>query len=294
MKKLTLFAAASLMLALLASCKPGTDDPAGPDEPAKPEVLTAKDNLVLHFSFEANEAPGTGVAFVESKGSASLDQKGFIGKGWTNTSGNNLTQAYTKYSVASSNALSGVKDITFTAWVKLIESCSKGAILSLNGMPSGFDWPLFIAYFDNSSVGDDGVKSQQVNGRLVFHDGAGNEQNLWLDTWDPAFAKYDSWFQFAFTYQHDSGDWALYVDGVQVKTANFEPKIEFSNLLTASTNALYVGGWASFIEGASTQDWQSYFAGSMDEIRIYNRVLSESELQALRKEELVISLDEAE
>ena len=72
MKKLTLFAAASLTLALIASCVPQNDDPQIPEEPEKPEVQTAKDNLVLHFSFEADEAPGTGVAFVGSSPVAAL------------------------------------------------------------------------------------------------------------------------------------------------------------------------------------------------------------------------------
>ena len=285
MKKSFLFAASVLMLAMV-SC---TEKPA--PEPEKPEAKTAKENLVLYLGFEADETPGTGIALVESKGSASLNNDGFIGKCWTNTSGNNMTQAYTKYSVAANSAFSNLKDITFTAWVKLKEECSKGALMSLNGMPAGFDWPLFIAYFDNLRTNEEtGVKEQQVNGRLVFHDADGNEQNVWLDTWDAAFAKFDTWFQFAFTYTSSTGAWALYVDGVEVKTAEFLPGFDFCKLLTNATNTMYIGGWASFIEGASNQDWQSYFAGSMDEIRIYNKALTAAELSSLRKEELAISL----
>ena len=298
MKKYFLFAASLLMLASFSSCKDkenpdsGTDDPTGgTPEVTRPEVTTAKENLVLHFGFEAGETPGKGVALVGSNGSASLDGDGYIGKGWTNTSGNNLTEAYTKYSVAS-GALAGISDVTFTAWVKLKEDYAKGAILSLNGMPAGFDWPLFIIYFDNPGVNEDSVKWQQVNGRLVFHDGSGNEQNLWLDNSDPAFAKYGSWFHFAFTYKASTGEWALYVDGVQIRAAEFEPKIEFSNLVLPASDALYVGGWSSFIEGFSSADWQSFFAGSLDEIRLYDKALSESEIQALRKEEVTIALDQ--
>ena len=289
MKKFFLFAASFAMLAMFASCEP-KDEPT--PEPEKPTVKTCADNLVLHFGFEANETPGTGVALVESKGAASLDGDGYIGKGWSNTTGNNLNQAYTKYSLASASGLSGMKDVTLTAWVKLSKECSKGAILSINGMPAGFDWPLFIAYFDNTQTTEEGVEEQQVNGRLVFHDAEGNEQNLWLSTFDKAFAKYGEWFQFAFTYEAASGTWGLYVDGVNVTTAEFDPKIEFSNLLTSTSNAIYVGGWASFIEGASNAEWQSFFAGSIDEIRVFNKALSEAELQALRKEEVAIALSE--
>ena len=290
MKKFFLFAASVMMLATFVSCN---NNGGGKDDPKKAEVQTAKENLVAHFGFDEKEVPGAGIAFVENKGAASISSKGFIGNGWTNTTGNNLSQAYTKYSLASSSALSGLKDITFTAWVKLIENCSKGAILSINGMPSGFDWPLFIAYFDNTgSDADTGAKTQQVNGRLAWNAATPDEMNLWLDTFDAAFAKYDTWFQFAFTYEASSGNWALYADGIKVKEATSDSRFDFNKLIASASNAIYVGGWASFIEGASNAEWQSFFAGSIDEIRFYNKVLSEAELQALRKEELTISLSE--
>ena len=283
MKKLLLIAAVA-MLAIVSCNKPEKED----EKNKIPEVKTCAENLVMHFGFDSDAAPGTGVTFAESKGNASTDAEGYIGKGWCNTSGNNMTQAYTKYTLAANNPLKGLTDMTFTAWLKLKEECSKGAILSVNG--SGIDWPAFIAYFDNSNTGEDGVKTQQVNGRVVLHDAEGGEQNIWLDTWDPAFAQYSKWFQFAFTYEAATGIWALYVDGVKVKEAEFGPKLPVGGFVTSAANAIYVGGWASFIEGASDQDWQSYFAGSLDEIRIYNKALTEAELQALRKEEVAIAL----
>ena len=285
MKKLLLLAAMA-MIAIVSCNKP---DDEKEKESQTPEVKTAAENLVAHFSFEANETPGTGISMVESKGSASMDAAGYIGKGWTNTSGTNTTQAYTKYALAATNPFTGLTDMTFTAWIKLKEECSKGAILSVNG--SGIDWPAFIAYFDNTRVPEEtGVKEQQVNGRVVLHDAEGNEQNIWLDTYDAAFAKYGNWFQFAFTYTAATGAWALYVDGVKVKDAEFGPKLPIGGFVTGNTNALYVGGWASFIEGASSESWQSFFAGSIDEVRIFNKALTEAELQALRKEEVAIAL----
>lgn len=260
------------------------------EDPGTSLVTVAADNLVAYLPLESAEkavSVGEGITLAEAKGSASYGE-GLLGQGYTNTTGDNMKQAYLKFNLASNNAFKNLESMTFTCWVKLNEACSKGAVMSVNG--SGIDWPAFIAYFDNSGTNDEGVKTQQVNGRLVFHDSEGAEQNLWLDTWDPAFAKYGKWFQFAFSYDATTGAWALFVDGLKVKDAEFGPKIPVNNLVTSSCNAMYVGGWSTFIEGQSTQDWQSYFAGSIDEIRIYNRVLSETEITTLRVQELAAAV----
>ena len=283
MKKVLVFFAFVAAAVCFAACDP-SDKPV--QDPGTSLVTVAAENLVVYLPLESAEkavSVGEGITLAEAKGSASYAE-GILGQGYTNTTGDNMKQAYLKFNLASNNAFKNLQSMTFSCWVKLNESCSKGAVLSVNG--SGIDWPAFIAYFDNSGTTDEGEKTQQVNGRLVFHDAEGVEQNLWLDTWDPAFAKYGKWFQFAFTYDSASGAWALYVDGVKVKDAEFAPKIPVSNLVTASCSAMYVGGWSTFIEGQSNQDWQSYFAGSIDEIRIYNRVLTEAELTALRVQEL--------
>ena len=276
---------------IAAACCVACDPQDKPEEdPGKTLVTVAAENLVVYMPLESTEkavSVGEGISFAESKGSASFGE-GILGQGFVNTTGDNMKQAYLKFNMASANAFKNLQSMTFSCWVKLNEACSKGAIMSING--SGIDGPAFIAYFDNSGTNDEGVKTQQVNGRMVFHDAEGVEQNLWLDTWDPAFAKYGKWFQFAFTYDSASGTWCLYVDGIQVKEASFDPKIVVSNLVTASCNAMYVGGWSTFIEGQSTQDWQSYFAGSVDEIRIYNRVLSATELSTLRAQELAAAV----
>ena len=149
-----------------------------------------------------------------------------------------------------------------------------------------------IAYFDNKGTDEEtGVKRQQVNGRFMFKNAEGAETNLWLDTWDPAFAVYGKWFQFAFTYQASTGAWALYVDGVKVREAEYGDKMPFGKCIPADASAIYVGGWSSFIEkypGAA--EWQMYFGGSIDEIRFYNKPLTEAEIQSLRKEEVAIAL----
>ena len=266
-----------------------------PPEPEKPSVKTDAENLILHISFDNDNLieVGEGVSFKENKGEAKI-ATGFIGKGWSNKSGDNTKEAYSKFEVGANSAFTKAQSVTFSSWVKLIEG-QKGAIISLNGGRNGnkaHDFPAFIVYFDNSGVNDEQIKWQQVNGRLIFHDNNGNEQNLWLDTSLDVLAQYDEWYQFAFTYDSASGDVVLYKNGQEIQTKTFEHKIPFNNLVTEFADALYVGAWSTFVEGDSDQTWQSYWAGGLDEIRLYNKAFTADEMLELYREELNINLEQ--
>lgn len=277
-------------------------------------VQTCADNLVIYLSFDTDKLIdlGEGITFKENKGQAAVSS-GFIGKGWTNKSGKNSTEAYSKFDVAAGSAFSKIEKVTITAWVKnsTDPACYKGGLFSLNGGMMGakpHDFPAMNVYFDNNGTSTNEETGetevwQQINGRFIFHDDKGNEQNLWLDTGHPAFAIYGEWFHLAVTYDMDNmvkneetGEMEaldqvnLYVNGQQVAAHTFPYKIPFNNLVTDQTNAFYVGGWSTFIEGYSTQTWQSYWAGSMDEIRFYNKAFTPEEVASLYKEELAINL----
>ena len=273
------------------------------DKNKTPEVKTCAENLVLHMPFEAADNAvkvGEGFTFAEKKGAADFGT-GYIGNGYVNTKANN-DEAYFKFNLAKNNALTKLESITFTVWVKNNEEFQKGCLFSVNGRHFGTqDWPSLVTMFDNKGTekdadgNDTGVKTQQVNGRFLFpavaEDGSQTTVDPWLDTWNAAFAKYGTWFQYAFTYDAATGAWALYVDGVKIKDAEFGPKNPVKECFASDLNAFYVGGWASWIEkfnGAA--DWMSFFSGSIDELRIYNKALTEAEIQALRKEEVAIAL----
>lgn len=290
MKKFFLFAAVA-MFAFAACDKPANE---GEDTKDKtPEVKTCAENLVAHFPLdsETNAVKAEGITFA-SKGGAAAFAEGQIGNGYTNTAGDN-SEAYLKFNLAQNNPISALTDVTITMWVKNIEEFQKGGLISVNGkiFPTQ-DWPSFVMMFDNKNVEEEtGAKTQQVNGRIMFKKEDGNETNMWLDSWDPAFAKYATWFHFAYTYVAETGAWALYVDGVKVKEAEFGDKMPFGGCIPADADALYLGGWSSWIEKyAGAQDWMSFFSGSIDEIRIFNKALTEDEIKALRKEEVAIAL----
>ena len=70
------------------------------------------------------------------------------------------------------------------------------------------------------------------------------------------------WTHMAATY--DGSTVRLFINGVQVASA------AFSGSITSSTNPLRIGG---------NSIWGEYFQGMIDEVRIYNRALSQPEIQ---------------
>ena len=185
MKKFFLFAASFAMLAAFASCEPKTPDVPAP-EPEKPEVQTAKDNLVVYMPLESAENAievGEGITFASKNGAAGF-AAGEIGNGYTNTSGKN-DEAYLKFNLAKGNALSKLSDVTVTMWVKNIEDFQKGGLFSVNGKHFATqDWPSMVAMFDNKGVDEEtGAKKQQINGRFMFK--KADENNRLLSAYRP-------------------------------------------------------------------------------------------------------------
>ena len=106
MKKILYFVAAFAAVAMVASCdkagNEGTDDQGT-------KVTVAAENLVLYLPFEDGAVEtGKGISFAEKKGAADFTE-GFIGKCYTNTSGEAATEAYLKYSVADANLFEELK-----------------------------------------------------------------------------------------------------------------------------------------------------------------------------------------
>ncbi len=295
MKKI-FYLAAAMSIAMFVSC----DKKGAEGDDTKAEVTVAKDALVLHLPFEdGSVAVGEGVTYASKEGKAALVD-GFIGNAYTNTSGDAKEAGYLKYNLAEANCIKSLKSFTFSAWVKR-PALGSGAFFSVNG--GEHDWGSTMhVMFDNSGVGEDGATYQQFNARIdsykVGEDGNKYQASLWPNVQGPEFAKVDEWSHVARTYDAATGAWKVYVDGVLTHDGKHEEgpedaKVSFGDLDLASPtmNALYIGGWAAIIDGVNNQDWMTYFNGSIDEVRMYNRALTDVEVGELWKQEKLVSLE---
>lgn len=299
MKKILYFVAAMAAVAMIASCEKDGKEGGNTNEGTK--VTVAAENLVLYLPFEDGAVEtGKGITFAEKKGTADFTE-GFIGKGYTNTSADPATEAYLKYAVADANLFEELKSFTWSTWLKR-PATGSGAIFSLNGGTS--DWGCLINFiFDNASTDEaTGITSQQFNGRIDMQ-----IEESWPSFWPnvngPEFAQVDKWFHVARTYDAATSMWNVYVNGVKfgefvdgegnptnIFTYKDQPLGDL-NITSETMNAFYVGAWAAVVDGVNNQGWMTYFNGSIDEMRIYNKALSDEEIAQLYQEEALISLE---
>ena len=292
MKKFFFFAATVFVAAVaVSSCEKKVDPPA-----SQTAVTTAKENLVLHIGFEAADELAAGVS-VDNLYGGGVKGTGFYGDCYVNTTADNETSAYEKFNLAAGNPFTKLESMTFTCWVKLpAGKPAKGGLISFNGTGVEDVWPSFIYLFDNSWTDEEtGLEIQQFNGRIDFLTVEGKPA-MWPNSQDNQYAKKDTWFQIARTYDANTGHWANYANGIIVNEGDFlideKPVGGIKAAFASDCNAFYVGGWASRIEGKTSEAWQNYFPGSIDEIRVFNKALSEAEILSLYKEELALSLDQ--
>lgn len=279
------------------------ENPGGNEqEPQKAAAKTGVEDLILWVSFDDEAKPidvaDEAITWDGHKAKAAFGS-GFIGKAWTNQGGANTEAAYTKLNLAAGNALTKMESFTFSVWAKLpADKEAKSGIISFNGTGAEPAWPSFVFLFDNISDVDleDGtkIKAQQFNGRIDFLTLEG-KPILWPNCASEVFNLKNDWFQLVRTYDAATGHWANYGNGQLINAGDFlgegNPAGPVKAAFAADCNALYIGGWASRIEGKATDAWQAYCPGSLDELRFYNKAFTEEEVLALYKEELAISLE---
>ncbi len=142
-------------------------------------------------------------------------------------------------------------DFTISLWLRTRSTGPGG---------SDYRWFLGAGLVDGEIrgiVGDFGL-SYHSDGRLTA--GVGKPETF---IHSPAGFNDGEWHHVAFTRQQDSGTIALYVDGEHAASA------------TGSTEPLDA---SEFVDIGRMQPGYGYFAGSLDDVRIYDRVLDHREI----------------
>ena len=209
-----------------------------------PSPASAQAGLMGYWSF--NEGNGT-----IAKDSSGNGNDGTIsGATWaTGKFGNALNFDGNADSVKLPNtAINGLTDITFTAWIKTDANKSTGII---TGNKSGMD-NEFLLFIDGGYLSPY-VKNQSFLAKKKITDGL--------------------WHFIAVGRTGNTGEVLVYVDG-QLDTRNMLP----AGKLVIDPNGLWIGREQDCVGGCwdTNQDFQGY----LDEVAIYNRVLSQAEIQA--------------
>jgi hypothetical protein len=202
----------------------------------------ATDGLVGSWGFD--EASGTTAQDASGSGNNGTISGATRVAGRSGGSALNFDGIDDRVTVADSASLDLTNRMTLEAWVRPTALGSSWRTVAMKEQSADLVYGLYAG-------SDTGVPSAH------FHNGG----HTMLA--GPGALTTGSWTHLSSTY--DGSTLRLYVNGTQVASR------ALSGSAAASSQALYIGGSAL---------WGEYFQGAIDDVRVYNRALTGSEIQA--------------
>jgi len=289
MKKIKLFsgvAVSALLLGLsFTSCSSNSSTPDPYAGKTNPSTIAAS-NLVAYFPLESATGAittGTGVTFskISTAGSFVVGRRGNAFQGSTNG-------GFLEFNLATANVFKDLTEFSYSAWIK-------------TPAPTGGAASAFSVNGGDANMGNFNlvIESQSNADSLALKPYIRNSTSEWQGQDMYTFKKAnttDKWIHVVSTYNKTTSVMSLYVNGSLVNTgikyAGPVPTVGAQPLLGALTfvdmTKFYIGAWGKLALGTATDSWMVYFPGMIDEIRVYNKALSDTEVKALYEAEISV------
>lgn len=288
MKKInhfSVFTVAVLFLGIFfTSC--GKDEPDPYEGKTNPSTI-ASANLVAYFPLDSESASiseGDGLTYSKKSGAASfaIGRRGNAYKGST-------SQAYLEYSLATSNIFKSMSEYTYAVWIKCPAPTGGAAsAFALNGGDANMGNLNFI------------IESQSNADSLALKPYLYNSTTPWKgqDYWqfNKAFLS-DKWVHIVSSYNKTTSTMAVYANGILINSGiRYADGVQQNGtqpLLGALTfgtdmSKFIIGAWPKLAAGTATDSWMVYYPGLIDELRIYNKALTNAEVRALYDAEVTV------
>jgi hypothetical protein len=167
-----------------------------------------------------------------------------------------------------------MSSFTITYWVNS-PAPSTGIIGLVNLAKTDAFWGNINMFFENGGTNTDGKF------RANIHNGT-------TDSWvakDGIQNLFGVWTNLALSYNAGTSTFKLYKDGALISTnvaAGFG-NLAFTNIGQIVFGCVHFQTIPSQTTGSGSQPWASYLTGQLDEVRIYNKALSDTEVNSLVK-----------
>lgn len=266
---------------MTASCKKSEPDPnAGKTDPST--IATA--NLIAYFPFDGNATESiaslsptvqTGVTYVDGR-------RGQAYQG--------AELAHLLYTLPAASKMKSLKSFSIGLWFKsplvagdpepIFFQIGKSDDLTwgnlalvLNRLNATADSLLFKAFFLKTGVEWSGQNVAFGNKSFIIN----------------------KWMHMVFEYDATTSKYKIFKDGVQVvtntgvedrKTGPAPAGVPLGDLNFANADVINIGGWRPKTEGTATDAWMGWFKGNLDELRVYDKALSNEEVLALYEAEV--------
>ena len=221
--------------------------------------------LVAHFAFENS--------LVDSVSNTSATNYGttFV----PGVKGQALQVGLNNYAIfQATSGLTSLQSMTLAFWFSTTQDT-----LGTQGMVSFVDSNQFWGNLDF-------FLDQQTSSGAVFHihtigSGSAGTGGIFLTSWP--LQSWGTWTHVALTFDAGTDNFTFYVNGTEVGNTvipNFG-SLNFTDFPAVVLGTSQFQTTPSETSGATSQSWASYLLGEMDELRIYNKALSGTEVRAL-------------
>jgi hypothetical protein len=188
--------------------------------------------------------------------------------------GQSLQGAMNGYVLAApSNAIKNLQSFTVAEWVKTPPP-STGIIDFFTLANTQTFWGNIEMFFENGS--------DNTNGKLRVHLSQNGADNTYAADGIPGL--FDKWVNIAVTYDATTSTLSVFTNGSKVssgKIGSISGPLVFTNVGNLIFGTPQFQTTPSETSGATSQGWASFLTGQIDEVRIYNKALTEGDLQAL-------------
>jgi hypothetical protein len=170
------------------------------------------------------------------------------------------------------NAIKNLNSFTIDYWIKTPQN-SSGIVAPIVISKTNDFWGALDMFYENGSTSTNANLKVHFNGQSEVWFTNGMIPNPW-----------DSWQNIALTYDAPSSTFTLYQNGNVIAT---QTTAGLGNLVFPAAATKIIFGTEQFQTSpslgtaGSSQPWASYMSGLMDEVRIYNKALVSSDIQAL-------------
>lgn len=225
----------------------------------------AKANLVAYYAFDGSlidsvtktTGTNTGTSFTT----------GIKGKG--------MQGALNSYVLATPSAeVKSMTSFTVSEWINT--PAPSTGIIGFFALSNTVNfWGNIEAFFENGSTND--------NGKVRIHitNATGGDVTFAVDNVKNLFG---NWVSVAFSYDQTTSMCTLYVNGSSVSSAkvdNLSGPLAFKNVGSMVFGTEQFMTTPSLTTGTTSQPWASFLTGSLDEVRIYNKALSATEMSTI-------------
>ncbi len=291
--KSNILIATTIFIVAIGGCTKAdrNDDVVKGDPPPVPGGFTnssqvATSNLLAYWSFDTDKRESKSGAFPSLESNATFTT-GIKGQGILFNQGYMTYPAFT--ALAATNAIGSV---TVSAWVKFANTGTK--------------LTSFLSIARDSTVENDWLSIVNMGSETGNH--PPSDENLYLHSWIGSFANgnrsggdnindfgnagvdyqkvpsANKWVQYILRYDGATSIIDLFANNTRVSNNNFRVRTGLGPLIYNGNKRVILGSFPNTSAGftnSPTLGFHGLLQGSMDEVRIYNKALTDAEINAL-------------